>query len=111
MVYLISVAPPLAPPLVRRRPKSGDLWLLDIPTRDTKTGRPLEYPISFDLSRRIDLYLSQFRCPIPRGAEHDGLWPSNKGRLMDEEAIYDTVRRRMFKKFALTVRYEPTDAS
>ena len=74
--------------------KSGDLWALDIPAQDIKTQRPLDYPISPDLSRRIDLYLGKFRCRIPGAEEHDGLWPSNKGRPMDAGTIYDMVRRR-----------------
>ena len=83
--------------------KSGDLWELDIPAQDIKGRRPLDYPISFDLSRRIDLYLGQFRCRIPGAAEHDGLWPSNKGRPMDAGTIYDTVRRRTRAAFGFPV--------
>lgn len=83
--------------------KSGDLWELDIPAQDVKTRRALDYPISFDLSRRIDLYLGQFRCRIPGATEHDGLWPSNKGRLMDDGTIYDTVRRRTRSAFGFPV--------
>jgi integrase/recombinase XerD len=83
--------------------KSGDLWDLDIPAQDVKTRRALDYPISFDLSRRIDLYLGQFRCRIPGATEHDGLWPSNKGRLMDDGTIYDTVRRRTRSAFGFPV--------
>ena len=40
--------------------KIGDYWLLDIPAADTKTRRPLEFPISDALSERIDLYLARF---------------------------------------------------
>jgi integrase len=74
--------------------KSGDRWALDIPDVDSKTKRPLEYPISAALSAGIDLYLNKFRCRIPRAASHDGLWASNQGRPMDDGAIYDTVCRR-----------------
>jgi integrase/recombinase XerD len=83
--------------------KSGDLWGLDLPARDIKTKRALDYPISFDLSQRIDLYLAQFRCRIPGAAEHDGLWPSNKGHLMDDGTIYDTVRRRTKAAFGFPI--------
>jgi integrase len=74
--------------------KSGDLWELMIPAQDTKTKRALDFPISIALSRRIDRYLYQFRCRIPRAEMHNGLWPSNKGRLMDHGTVYDTVCRR-----------------
>jgi hypothetical protein len=33
--------------------KIGELWALDIPAKDTKTRRPLEFPIAKELSARI----------------------------------------------------------
>jgi integrase/recombinase XerD len=83
--------------------KSGHLWELDIPAQDIKTRRPVEYPTSIDLSRRIDLYLAKFRRRIPGAAEHDGFWPSNKGNLMDGGTIYDTVRRRTLVAFGFPI--------
>lgn len=83
--------------------KSGDLWALDIPGVDSKTRRPLEYPISAELSARIDLYLGKFRCCIPGAAAHDGLWASNQGRPMDDGTIYDTVCRRTHAAFGFSV--------
>jgi integrase/recombinase XerD len=83
--------------------QSGNLWELDIPAQDVKTRRPLDYPISPDLSQRIDLYLKKFRRRIPGAAEHDGLWPSNKSRPMDAGTIYDTVRRRTRAAFGFPV--------
>jgi len=83
--------------------KSGDLWELDIPADDLKGGRPLDYPISVDLSQRIDLYLAKFRRRIPGAIAHDGLWASNKGHPMDAGTIYDTVRRRTRESFGFPV--------
>jgi integrase/recombinase XerD len=83
--------------------KAGHVWELDIPPQDMKTQRALDYPISCDLSRRIDLYLAEFRHRIPGAAEHDGLWPSNQGRLMDDGTIYDTVRRRTSAAFGFPI--------
>jgi integrase/recombinase XerD len=83
--------------------KSGDLWELDIPAQDLKGRRPLDYPISLDLSQRIDLYLGRFRRRIPGAARHDGLWPSNQGRLMDAGTIYDTIRRRTREAFGFPI--------
>jgi integrase/recombinase XerD len=74
--------------------KIGDCWLLDIPAADTKTRRPLEFPISDALSERIDLYLAHFRNAITGANTHHGLWPSARGRPMCGGAIYDAVRRR-----------------
>jgi integrase len=74
--------------------KSGDLWALDIPAEDIKTKRPLDYPISAELSRRIDLYLKEFRCQIRGAGKHDYLWASRRSRPMGNEAIYEAVTRR-----------------
>ena len=74
--------------------KSGDLWALDIPAEDVKTKRALEYPLSKELSRRIDLYLDRFR-PRFRGSEkHAYIWASNRGRPMHGGSIFREVRGR-----------------
>ena len=83
--------------------KTGDLWALDIPAADAKTRRPLDYPISKELSARIDLYLERFRRRIPGADTHTGLWVSNKGRPMSAIAIYNAVRRRTKKAFGFAV--------
>ena len=79
--------------------KTGDLWALDIPAADTKTRRPLDYPISKELCTRIDLYLERFRRRIPGADTHTGLWASNKRRPMSAIGIYNAVRRRTKKAF------------
>jgi hypothetical protein len=62
--------------------KVGKLWFRDIPAEDVKTKRPLDYPISPELSRRIDIYLNEIR-PCTAGANtHDYLWASARGRPM-----------------------------
>jgi integrase/recombinase XerD len=83
--------------------KSGKILSLDIPAQDTKTRRSLEYPISAELSGRIDRYLVKFRCRIPGANAHDGLWASERGRPMDHGTIYDTVRRRTREAFGFPV--------
>ena len=83
--------------------RSGNLWALDIPVADMKTAEPIEFLLSTTLSARIDLYLEKFRDRIPGATRHDGLWPSNKGGLMDDGSIYDTVRRRTLKAFGFAV--------
>ena len=62
--------------------RSGDQWVLDIPAEDIKTKRPLEYPISAELSERIDIYLNQIRPRILGAGTHDYLWASSRGRPM-----------------------------
>lgn len=78
----------------RQLVRSGDLWALDIPAGDIKTKRPLGYPISAELSGRIDVYLNQFRCRIPGAGAHDYLWASKEGGPMSDKTIYATIRRR-----------------
>ena len=55
------------------------------------------------LSSRIDLYFKEFRRRIPGAERHTGLWPSNKGRPMSSNAIYDTVCKRTQKAFGFRV--------
>ena len=74
--------------------KIGTQWLLDIPAADTKTCRPLEFPIPHALFKCIDLYLADFRGAIMGADDHQGLWPSVRGTQMGGAAIYDAVRRR-----------------
>jgi integrase/recombinase XerD len=83
--------------------KSGALWSLDIPAKDNKSKRPLEYEILPDMSERIDRYLAQFRCCLPGAEVHKGLWAFNKGQPMDDGTIYDMVRRRTRKAFGFPV--------
>jgi integrase len=73
--------------------RSGDVWALDIPAEDIKTKRPLDCPISAELSERIDLYLNQFRGRISGAAMHDYLWASDQGGPMVEGTIYNTIAR------------------
>jgi integrase/recombinase XerD len=83
--------------------QSGDLWALDIPAEDTKTKRPLEYPISADLSGRIDFYLNKIRLRLLGTSRHDHVWVSSKRRPMHNASIYNAVRRRTHKALGFPV--------
>ena len=74
--------------------KSGGCWSLDIPEADTKTKDALDYSISKTISMRIDDYLERFRGRIPDAGKHLGLWASNKGCPMSDDAIYAAVFKR-----------------
>lgn len=81
----------------------GDLWVLDIPGADTKTRRALDFPVSPEISKRIDIFVEQFRCRIPGANKHTGIWPSNKGTPMTSNGIYEAVRKRTKKAFGFGV--------
>ena len=83
--------------------KAGDLWALDIPASDTKSGRSLDYPISSEMSARIDVYLGQFRSRIPGTDKHTSPWASNQGCPMCPDAIYKAVVNRTKKAFGFGV--------
>jgi integrase/recombinase XerD len=83
--------------------RSGDAWLLDIPAEDIKTKRPIEYPISAELSERIDVYLNHIRPQMPGSGTHDYLWASSRGRSMDDGSIYNSVRRRTRKALGFPI--------
>jgi len=83
--------------------RSGESWALDIPPEDMKNDQALDFPISADMSRRIDTYLKEFRVHLPGADRHNGLWVSNKRRPMSDSAIYDAVRRRTKRAFGFGV--------
>jgi len=83
--------------------KCGDLWVLDIAAKDTKTRRALEYPLSAQLSARIDVYLEKFRGKIPGSAAHSGFWSSNLGCPMTGNSIYEAVWRRTQLAFGFAI--------
>jgi integrase/recombinase XerD len=83
--------------------RSGDQWVLDIPASDIKTKRPLEYPLSVELSERIDIYLNQVRLRMAGAGTHDYLWASCRGRRMNGAGIYGAVRRRTRKYLGFPV--------
>jgi integrase len=83
--------------------RSGNLWAFDIGPENTKNRQALDFPLSAELSARIDAYLDKFRNRIPGATTHTGLWASNKRRAMDDGTIYDMVCRRTRKAFGFPV--------
>jgi len=77
--------------------KSGDQWSLDIPAGDAKSKRPLGYPISQELSQRINVYVNQIRSQTAGASTHDYLWAGCRGGPMRAPGIYGAVRRRTRK--------------
>jgi integrase/recombinase XerD len=83
--------------------RSGDVWVLDIPAEDIKTKRPTEYPISAELSERIDFYLNHIRPQTPGAGTHDYLWASSRSRPIGYGGIYNNIRRRTRKALGFPV--------
>ena len=81
----------------------GNMWALEIPAKDLKTKRPLEFPISDELTWRLNLYLKKFRCRIPGAQNHDYLWASDQSRGMVDGAIYAMIRRRTYQALGFAV--------
>jgi integrase/recombinase XerD len=86
--------------------RSGRLWVLEIPAEDTKTRQPIEYPISAELTDRIDLYLKHVRSRIPGAAMHDHVWASTRGRPMGGQIIYNAVCWRTRKALGFAVNLQ-----
>jgi integrase/recombinase XerD len=82
--------------------KSGADWAIDIPASDTKSKRPLEFPLSPELSARIDFYLKEIRPRILGAKGNDYLWVSRCGP-MNDKMIYKSVRRRTQKALGFPV--------
>jgi integrase/recombinase XerD len=83
--------------------KVGIAWVLDIPAADTKTKRPLDYPIWEELSPRIDLYLKRFRPRIPGANDHDGVWASDRGRPISGNTLYGMLVMRTKSAFGFSI--------
>ena len=77
-------------------------WAVDIAANDTKSKRPFEFPLSMDLSARIDFYLKEIRSRILGAEGNDYLWVNRCGPMSDK-MIYKTVRRRTKKALGFPV--------
>ena len=82
--------------------KAGADWAIDIPASDTKSKRPLEFPLSPELSARIDFYLREIRSGIPGAEGNDHLWVNRCGPMSDK-MIYTNVRRQTQKALGFPV--------
>jgi integrase/recombinase XerD len=82
--------------------RSGAGWAVDIPADDTKSKRPFEYPLSPDLSVRVDFYLKEIRPRISGVASINHLWVSRCGPMSDR-MIYKAVQRRTKKALGFPV--------
>ncbi len=108
LIALLSLVVPRRRTLTALRLKqhlirAGELWALDIPARDAKGKRPLDFALPPNLCERIDLYLRKFRPRLPGSNRHSGLWPSNKSQPMSASSIYRAVCEWTKKAFGFSV--------
>ncbi len=82
--------------------RSGASWAVDIPANDTKSKRPFEFPLSPELSARMEFYVKEIRPQILGAAGNNHLWVSRCGPMSDK-MIYKTVRRRTKKALGFPV--------
>ena len=71
--------------------RMGDLYLLCFAASETKTRRPLEFPVPTELNVPLELYLDLHRPNLLRGADSDRLWISARGRPMSEISVYHRI--------------------
>jgi hypothetical protein len=83
--------------------RSADGWVLDIPGKDVKTRRPLDYSLSPELSRSVDIYVNEVRLRTAGADRHDYLWASCRGRALGGNSIYNAVRRRTRKALGFPI--------
>lgn len=82
--------------------RSGPGYTIDIPAEGTKSKRPLEFPLSLELSARFDFYLKEIRRRILGAEGNDYLWVDRCGPMSDR-TIYVNVRRRTQKALGFPV--------
>jgi integrase/recombinase XerD len=83
--------------------RSGSCWELDIPAANVKTRRPLDYPLSAEMSRRVEVYVNEIRARTAGADTHDYLWASVRGQPMRGQVIYNAVRRRTRKALGFPI--------
>jgi len=66
---------------------------------DTKMNRPESFRVPELLVPYLEKYLHRIRIGLLTRGDHDGLWPSLRGRPMVAQQIYNVFRRRTSERF------------
>ena len=69
----------------------GDLYLLCFAASETKTRRPLEFPVPTELTEPLRQYLELHRPILLNGTTSDRLWISVRGQPMSEMSVYHRI--------------------
>lgn len=73
---------------------SGDRYLIEVWSEDSKTGRGDIYPLPRALTTWIDEYLDRVRPALLSGRESDKLWISWQGDDLSECGIQENIKER-----------------
>ncbi|MGF1609003.1 MAG: hypothetical protein ACFCUQ_06380 [Kiloniellales bacterium] len=74
--------------------RRGEVLRLRLRPEDTKAGRSEQITLQPLLVPYLERFLMEIRPRFPGMLEHDGLWPSTRGRPLSEPQLYAIVRRR-----------------
>ncbi len=98
MVLLLSIAPLRLKNFTALRvgvelKQRGGAWLIAIPGRDTKTGRPMTAPLPPQIAPFLTHYLETVRPKLLGAFCTDRLWITWQGKPMNEHGIYLRVTK------------------
>lgn len=74
--------------LERHFRKSGDDWLIEIPSAESKTGQPITMPVPPALFPYLDHYLAHVRPVLLKGRTDDRLWITTRRTPLTGHSFY-----------------------
>ena len=83
--------------------RTGDHYWIRFTEQETKTHRPLEFPLPNDLTLSMDEYLGRHRSCLLAGRENPHLWITKDGVWMRHGAIYTRIKKLTAKAFGVSV--------
>ena len=72
---------------------------LSFESRETKTGRPISFPLSNCLTGPLNTYLADYRTRLLDGGSSNHLWISQYGQSMTENALYTRIEKVTARTF------------
>ena len=83
--------------------KVGSEYWLRFPATETKTSRPLEFPLPGTLNPYINHYLQRIRSQLLAGSTTQHFWISMGGRPMPDKTLYRRITRRTEAAFGRSI--------
>jgi len=81
----------------------GEHVVLNLSGSETKNAQPIECWLPDDLVSQFQRYLRDVRPRFYRVDNHQGLWPSSKGRPLTAAGVYQIVTRRTKQAFGSAI--------